>query len=79
MIGFIDTLYIQLETTGNYSAIAYLHTLQFIVTHALEFLVFISHILATDFHTIVIPVSLELQITHGVFFSQPNSFQAIIL
>jgi hypothetical protein len=58
MIGFIDTLYIQLWTTGNYSAIAILHTLHFTFTHALVFLVFTSRILATDFHTIVIPVSL---------------------
>jgi hypothetical protein len=48
MIGFIDTLFTQLGTTGNYSAIADLHTLQFTVTHALGFSVFISRILATD-------------------------------
>jgi hypothetical protein len=48
MIGFIDTLYIPLGTTGNYSAIAVLHTLQFTVTHALGFSVFTSLILATD-------------------------------
>jgi hypothetical protein len=34
MIGFIDTLYIHLGTTGNYSAVADLHTLQFTVIHA---------------------------------------------
>jgi hypothetical protein len=33
MIGFIDTLYTPLGTTGSYSAIADLHTLQFAVTH----------------------------------------------
>jgi hypothetical protein len=33
MIEFIDTLYTPLGTTGNYSAIADLHTLQFTVTH----------------------------------------------
>jgi hypothetical protein len=33
MFGFIDTLYTPLGTTGNYSAIAVLHTLQFAVTH----------------------------------------------
>jgi hypothetical protein len=48
MIGFIDTLYTVLGTRGNYSAIADLHTLQFNVTHALGFSVFISRILATD-------------------------------
>jgi uncharacterized membrane protein len=48
MIGFIDTLYTALEITDNYSAIAYLHTLQFTVTHALGFSVFTSPILAKD-------------------------------
>jgi 3-deoxy-D-arabino-heptulosonate 7-phosphate (DAHP) synthase class II len=47
MIGFIDTLDTVLGTTGNYSAIADLHTLQFTVTHALGFSVFTSHIQAT--------------------------------
>jgi hypothetical protein len=36
MIGFIDLLYTQLETTGNYSAIAALHTLHFSVIRALS-------------------------------------------
>jgi hypothetical protein len=48
MIGFIDPLYTQLGTTGNYSVIADLHTLEFTATHALEFSVFTSRILATD-------------------------------
>jgi hypothetical protein len=48
IIGFIDTLYTPLGTTGNYSAIADLHTLQFTFTNALEFSVFTSRILATD-------------------------------
>jgi hypothetical protein len=48
MIGFIDTLFTQLGTTGNYSAIADIHTLQFIVAHALGFSVFTIRILATD-------------------------------
>jgi hypothetical protein len=48
MIGFIDTLYIQVGTTCNYSAIADLHTLQFNVTHALGFSVFARRLLATD-------------------------------
>jgi hypothetical protein len=47
--GFIDALYTQLGTTGNYSAIAYLHTLEFTVTHTLGFSIFTSRILATDF------------------------------
>jgi hypothetical protein len=75
MIGFIGTLYTQFGTTSNYIAIADLHTLQFTVKHVPGFSVFISRILATDF----IIVSLSLQITHEVFFSQPNSFLAIIL
>jgi hypothetical protein len=48
MIRFIDTLYTPLGTTGNYSATADLHTLQFTVTHALGFSLFTSRILATD-------------------------------
>jgi hypothetical protein len=48
MIGFIDTLFTQLENAGNYSAIAIQHTFQFTVTHALGFSVFTSRILATD-------------------------------
>jgi hypothetical protein len=52
MIGFIDTLFTQLETIGNYSAISDLHTLQFTVTHAVGFSVFISRILANGFITV---------------------------
>jgi hypothetical protein len=48
MIGFIGTLYTQLGTTGNCSAIADLHTLQLTVTQVLVFSVFTSHNLATD-------------------------------
>jgi hypothetical protein len=48
MIGFIDTLYFQLGTTCNHSAMTDLYTLQFTVTHALGFSVFTSRILATD-------------------------------
>jgi hypothetical protein len=51
MIGFTDALYTPLGTTGNYSAIADLHTLQFTVTHALGFSVFTSRILATDYNS----------------------------
>jgi hypothetical protein len=75
MIGFINTLYIQLGTPCNYSAISDLYTLQFTVTHALEFLVFTSRILATDFHTVVISVCHCS--THEVFFAQSNSLLAI--
>jgi hypothetical protein len=48
IIRFIDTLFTQLGTTANYSAVADLHSLQFIVAHALGFSVFTSRILATD-------------------------------
>jgi hypothetical protein len=48
MIGFIDTLYIQLGTAGKYSTVVDLHTLQFTIAHALVFSVFIGHILAVD-------------------------------
>jgi hypothetical protein len=48
MIGFIDTLFTQLGTTGNYIAIADLNTLQYTVAHTLGFSVFTSRILATD-------------------------------
>jgi hypothetical protein len=33
MIGFIDTLYTAPGTTGNYTANAHLHILEFTVTH----------------------------------------------
>jgi hypothetical protein len=74
MIWYIDTLYTPLATTGSYSAISDLRTLQFTVTHALRFSVFTSRILATDLW-----VSLSLQITHEVFFAPPNSSLANIL
>jgi hypothetical protein len=51
-------LYAELLTPSDYSAIADLHTLQFTVTHTLGFSVFKSRILATDFNTVIIPVSL---------------------
>jgi hypothetical protein len=70
--GFDDWIYWHLvHKIRDYrqcNAIADLHTLQFTVTHALRFSVFTSRILATVFIT----VSLSLQITHGVFFSQPK-------
>jgi hypothetical protein len=57
MIGLLHLIRSQLGTTGNYSAVADLHTLQSTVTHALGFSVFTSRILATDFYTVVIPIS----------------------
>jgi hypothetical protein len=63
MIGFINSLYMQLGTTGKYSAIADLHTLQFTVTHTPGFSVFTGRILVTDLNTVVTPVSRQLQHT----------------
>jgi hypothetical protein len=81
MDGVLDWIMIHctvyIHTTWDYrrySAMAILRTLQFTVTRALQFAVFTSRILATD-----LSVSLSLQITHGVFFTQPSSFLAIIL
>jgi hypothetical protein len=48
----IDTLYTPLRITGNYCAIADLHTSQFTATHALVFPVVTSSILPTDFITV---------------------------
>jgi hypothetical protein len=48
MIGFIDTIYTVLGTTGNYSAIANIHTLWFTITHTLGFSLFTSRFLAMD-------------------------------
>jgi hypothetical protein len=48
MIDFIDTLYTALGTTGNYSAIADLHTPHFTAAHALGFSDFTSLIQTTD-------------------------------
>jgi hypothetical protein len=48
MIGFIDALYTPLAITGNYSAIADSHTLQFTVAHALGFSAITIRVLAAD-------------------------------
>jgi hypothetical protein len=74
MIGFIGPYTFTTRDWRQYGAIADLHTLQFTLTHALEFSVFSNRILAMDFTT----VSLSLQTTHEVFL-QPNSFLAIIV
>jgi hypothetical protein len=59
MIGFIDTYkFTEFGTTSSHSAIAVLHTFQLTVSHALEFSIFISRILATD-----LSQELSLQIT----------------
>jgi hypothetical protein len=76
IIGFIDTLFTPLETTGNYSTVTKLHTLQFTVTHTLGFSVFTSHILATDFQHSSYKSHWNCRI-HEVFLAQPNSFLAV--
>jgi hypothetical protein len=48
MIGFIASYTFTARDYRQYSAIAILHTLQFIVAHAVWFSVFTSRILATD-------------------------------
>jgi hypothetical protein len=49
MTGFVaSTTFTHIRTTGNYSAIAILHTFQFTAANALRFPVFTSHIPATD-------------------------------
>jgi hypothetical protein len=75
MVGFIDTLFTQLGTTGNYRAIAILHALQFTVTHTLGFSVFTSRILTTDLQQ----YDCNLKITHEVFFAPPNHILAVIV
>jgi ABC-type uncharacterized transport system permease subunit len=51
MIGFISTSVASSLNHIQYSAIAALHTFQFTVAHALEFLVSTSRLLATDLNT----------------------------
>jgi hypothetical protein len=73
MIGFIDNLYTQFGTTGSYSAIA-IPALYRSLLHT-DTRVLGLHELYPD--NIFVTVSLSLQITHEVFFAQPNSFLAI--
>jgi hypothetical protein len=76
MIGFIaPDIFTQFGITGNYSAVAILHTFRFTVAHALGFSDFTSHILAADFHT----HSMAFQITPEVFFAPPNSFLPFLI
>jgi hypothetical protein len=58
MIGIIALYTFTTRDYRQYSAIAALHTSQFTVTHAQTFSVFTSRILATDIHTVIMPVSL---------------------
>jgi hypothetical protein len=77
-IGFIAPYtFTQFGTTGSNSAIDILHSFHFTVEYAQGFSVLTGRILATDFHTVVIPVSLSLQITREVFLLPSNSFLTI--
>jgi hypothetical protein len=58
MVGFIGTSVTVFLSYNYYSAIAYLHNLQFTVARALGLSVFTSRLLATDLNT-----KLTLQIT----------------
>jgi hypothetical protein len=51
MIGFVGTSVTSSLNHTYFSAIADLHNLQFTITHALGFSVFISRLLATDLNT----------------------------
>jgi hypothetical protein len=62
MIGFIDTLHTRLRTIGNYSAASNLRTLQFTIIHEIEFSVFTSRIVATDFITISLHHTLQISL-----------------
>jgi hypothetical protein len=58
-IGFVFiALITQLVITSN-TELPLINTLQFTVTHTLEFSVFTSCILATDFNTVIIPITLN--------------------
>jgi hypothetical protein len=77
MIGFIDTLYTPLGSTGNYSAIADLHTSRYTVTHTLRFSVFTSRILVTDFYTGAITVSLNHSVKISLYYSTPKDLSSL--
>jgi hypothetical protein len=86
MVRILDLLYLIHSATAN------LRTLQFAVTHALVPSVFISRILATDFKTVIIPVSLshthkyhcttahtKTSLHCRIFSSQQNSLDSSII
>jgi hypothetical protein len=73
VIGFIDALFTQLGTTGNYTSITDLHGVQrYTRTRILS-------LHQPNPSNGFITASLSHQITHEVFFTPPNSFLAIIL
>jgi hypothetical protein len=63
---WIDTYtFAQFRTTGNYSAIAILHTSQLTIAHALEFSVFASRTLTTDLWQ---ELSLQISVKYSCHF-----------
>jgi hypothetical protein len=74
MIGFIDILFRQLVTMGNYSANA-ISTLYSSLLHPLVSSVLTSRILATDLYQSHCHFKSHMESS----FAQPNSFLAIIL
>jgi hypothetical protein len=72
-IGFIHTLYTPLWTTGNYSAIADLHT----VTHTSVFSAFTSRILVPDFNTGTVTASLNHTLQISLYYSAHKYFSSM--
>jgi hypothetical protein len=62
------------------TALSLICTLQFTVIHTLRFSVFTSHILATDFNTVIIPISHVKSSLHRLTFkSQLNSLPPLLI
>jgi hypothetical protein len=81
MIGFIDTLYTPLGTTGNYSAAANLYILQFTAANtsvlSLRITAFTIHFPATDFNTGAVTVSLNHTLQISQYYSTRKFFSSL--